>query len=372
MAIFEPQSMENAFNVAHYISELLFRHDCVVVPGFGGFVCTYAPARIHPAQHTFTPPGKQIVFNRHLQQNDGLLAQTIAAESSCSFDEAMAGISAFVSGISAQLANGRKAELHNIGTLSLDPEGNISFESYPEINYLVDSFGLGSFQSLPILREAVVEKRKPAEKIDRPAVEKETVLQPEIIRPVASRTRRVLITSAIVVPVLAAAFWLTTQTTNGLASFSIFGKKEPSKYQPVKWFRSGSPVKLQSGLEPDANGIAKVSLADNAPPIIVDIHKIIPDSLMVAKMQGNVHAKYAPATSAGGNYNVIGGAFGVKENADKFCKQLEAKGYRPIYLDQVRSKLTHIALASFKTREEAEAFLETIRMDIPNAWILKK
>lgn len=362
--------MENAINVAHYISELLFRHDCVVVPGFGGFVCTYAPARIHPAQHTFTPPGKQIVFNKHLQQNDGLLAQTIAAEHACSFDEAMSGIAAFVVSVNAQLKSGKKAELHNIGTLSLDPEGNTSFESYPEINYLVDSFGLGSFQSLPILRETVVEKRKPVEKIDRPAEEKSSPLQPEV-RPVRRRSRGVLVASAILVPVLAAALWFTTQNVDGLASLGFFGKKEPSKYQPIKWFRSGEPVKLQSGLEPDANGIAQIRLAENAPPIIVDIHKIVPDSLMVAKMQGN--HKFSPlASTSTGHYHVIGGAFAVQENADNFSRELAQKGYKPVYLEQVRSKLTHIALASFNTKEEAAAFLQKIRIDIPNAWILKK
>src|SRR5665213_3801442 len=127
--------VENEINVAHYLSELLFHHNCVVVPGFGAFVSTYASAKIHPAQHTFTPPSKQIVFNKHLQQNDGLLAQTIANEIQCSFDVAMKSVSKFSDEINAQLKAGKKVELHNLGTLSLDPEKNISFETFPEINY---------------------------------------------------------------------------------------------------------------------------------------------------------------------------------------------------------------------------------------------
>src|ERR1041385_4541400 len=163
--------MENNPNVAHYVSELLFRHDCVVVPGFGAFVSTYAPAKIHPAQHTFTPPSKQIVFNKHLQQNDGLLAQTIANEIQCAFDLAMSGISKFVSSTNSQLKSGKKIELHNLGTLSLDPEKNIVFETYPEINYLIDSFGLASFQSMPIVRDTERETRKPIVREDRPTAE---------------------------------------------------------------------------------------------------------------------------------------------------------------------------------------------------------
>ena len=53
-----------------HINELLYNHDCVIVPEFGGFVTNYASAKIHPVQHTFTPPSKNIVFNKNLKNND--------------------------------------------------------------------------------------------------------------------------------------------------------------------------------------------------------------------------------------------------------------------------------------------------------------
>jgi hypothetical protein len=355
--------MENDLNTAHYISELLFRHDCVIVPGFGGFVSTYSPARVHPAQHTFTPPSKQIVFNKHLQQNDGLLAQAISTAVSCTFDEAMSGIAKFVEEINSKLKVGKKVELHNLGTLSLDPEKNISFESFPEINFLVDSFGLASFQSMPIIRETITEKRKPLERIDRAVAD-------EIIetKPVRNRTRRVLVTSAILTPVLVAAFWLSTQTTNGFAGFNFFGKKEVSKFQPVKWFAgSGSDtLKMISELKTDANGIARISLTKNAPEIIVDIHKVVPDSTIVAKTRMNLNSY------SGQRYYIIGGCFEMQENVDRFIKSLKEKGYNPQVIDQVRSHLTHIGIASFNSKEEAVQYLSKISADIPGAWILKK
>lgn len=362
--------MENAINVAHYISELLFRHDCVTVPGFGAFVCTYAPARIHPAQHTFTPPGKQIVFNKHLQQNDGLLAQNIASEHGCSFDEAMSGIQAFAHTIQSQLKAGKKAELHNIGTLSLDPEGNIVFESYPEINYLIDSFGLASFQSMPVLREPAVEKRKPVEKIDRPLAEERPETIP--VKPVTGRRiRRVLVTAAIAVPLLVAGFWFTAQNTDGLAGFGLFGKKESPHYQPIKWLRAGDAEKIPEPLHANSEGIAYLKLADNAPPVIVDIHKPEIDCTMVAK-RVNSKSVYTPSKKTGNKFFIIAGAFSVPENAERFRRQLEEKGYDARLLDQVRSQLMHIGLASFDSKEDAEAFLRQVRADVPEAWILKK
>ncbi|MEO5643946.1 MAG: SPOR domain-containing protein [Bacteroidia bacterium] len=357
--------MENTVNVAHYISELLFQHDCVVVPAFGAFVSTYAPARVHPAQHTFTPPSKQIVFNKHLQQNDGLLAQTIASSVPCSFDEAMAGISVFVNGVNANLKSGKKVELHNLGMLTLDPEKNIGFETFPEINFLVDSFGLSSFQSMPVLREGVVEKRKPVEKVDRPiAVE----LPPS--KPVRRRARNMLITSAVAIPVIVAAVWFTSQNTNGLASLDLFGKKEASKFQPVKYFTEnpGDTLRTITELKTDPNGIATISLAPNAPPIIVDIHKVMPDTTRVADRTDQTFVPVAQ----GNKYYVIGGAFGVPENAERYMIQLKSKGYNPQIIGQVRSKLTHIGIASFNSKEEAMSFLNKIGNDVPGAWILKK
>jgi hypothetical protein len=360
--------MDNPVNVAHYISELLFRHDCVVVPGFGGFVSTYAPARIHPARHTFLPPGKQIVFNKHLQQNDGLLAQAIATETPCSFDEAMEGIRVFVDAVTVQLKEGKKSELHNLGTLSLDPEGNTSFESYPEINYLVDSFGLGSFQSMPILRETSAEKRKPVERVDRAAEEK---IPDTKTVPVRSRTRRAVVAAAITIPFLVAAVWFGAKNQNGLAGLGIFGKKEPTKYHFTERFKAGEKVMLATELKPDSNGIAQFTLAENAPPIIVDIHKVMPDSTMVARRQGkSIYVSQRVVSTT--RYFIVGGCFGVPENAERFTRQLRDKGYDPVVVEQYKSKLTHIGLASFSTKAEAEQFLTKVRNDIPNAWILKK
>jgi hypothetical protein len=358
--------MENSVNVAHYISELLFRHDCVVVPGFGAFVSTYASAKIHPAQHTFTPPSKQIVFNKHIQQNDGLLANAIATAVPCSFDEAMKSISGFVNELNNDLKAGKKTELHNLGTLSLDPEKNIAFEPFPEINFLVDSFGLSSFQSMPVIHEAIVEKKKIIEKpVDRPVAEELAES-----KPIRRRRRTTLITSAIAIPAIVAAVWFTSQNSDNVASFWPFGKKEPSKFQPVKWFvkNPADTLRTITELKPGPDGIATVSIVPNAPPIIVDIHKVMPDTTRVADHTNHVYSQ----PYSGNKYYVIGGCFEMKENADRFIRSLKEKGYDPKVIDQVRSRLTHIGIASFNSKEEAVQFLAKISADVPGAWILKK
>ena len=78
--------------LANYISDLLYRYECVIVPEFGGFVTNKIGAKINESNDTFYPPSKQITFNSHLNINDGLLANYIASLENISFDEASKAI----------------------------------------------------------------------------------------------------------------------------------------------------------------------------------------------------------------------------------------------------------------------------------------
>ena len=65
-------------SVAHYISELLFLHDCVIIPEFGGFVGNNKSAVLNKNTNTIYPPSKEILFNKNLRINDGLLINHIS------------------------------------------------------------------------------------------------------------------------------------------------------------------------------------------------------------------------------------------------------------------------------------------------------
>ena len=65
--------------LSKYISDLLYRYECVIVPNFGGFVTNEISAKVNHFTHTFYAPSKQLTFNSHLQNNDGLLANYVAS-----------------------------------------------------------------------------------------------------------------------------------------------------------------------------------------------------------------------------------------------------------------------------------------------------
>ena len=149
-----------------HISDLLYDHDCVIVPQLGGFVANYASAKIHPTQHTFTPPSKNIVFNTNLKNNDGLLANHITQADNTAYPEALKYIHHFVDTTNAQLKKGEKVVIGDVGKLFLDVERNIQFEPDANSNHLLDAFGLASFQS-PAIKRDNIGKRIEKEFIDR-------------------------------------------------------------------------------------------------------------------------------------------------------------------------------------------------------------
>jgi hypothetical protein len=137
-------------DITAYIRELLFGHDCVIVPGFGGFIGNYTPARIDKKSGTFYPPVKQISFNRNLNHNDGLLAGRISGTSGISYGDARNMVEEFAGEIRRKLEKGEKVIFDHIGSFINNQEGNIQFEPDRSTNYYLDSYGLESFQLLPL------------------------------------------------------------------------------------------------------------------------------------------------------------------------------------------------------------------------------
>jgi cell division septation protein DedD len=75
--------------ITEHIERLLLRHDCVIIPGFGGFVLQSVPAVYIEDEHSFTPAGKEIVFNPTLMHNDGLLAESYMRKYTTDFKNAL-------------------------------------------------------------------------------------------------------------------------------------------------------------------------------------------------------------------------------------------------------------------------------------------
>ena len=128
--------------VAAYIKELLYTHECVIVPNLGGFVTNYKPAQISDDGKFIYPPTKQLGFNSKLIINDGLLINTILNNENTTYEQAKQKVDEFVKNVFLSIDNGKKYTIKNVGQLYFDNNLNLIFAPCEKENFNIDTFGL--------------------------------------------------------------------------------------------------------------------------------------------------------------------------------------------------------------------------------------
>lgn len=124
------------------VADLLFKHNCVIVPGLGGFVSNYSKAEFKEEYQTILPARKRIAFNEKLHENDGLLINHVAKTKGISYSEAEVEVNKFVEYASERIHHHKSFEFKNVGTFYYTRENNVVFVPYEGINMLTDSYGL--------------------------------------------------------------------------------------------------------------------------------------------------------------------------------------------------------------------------------------
>ncbi|MCE5174297.1 MAG: SPOR domain-containing protein [Bacteroidales bacterium] len=128
-----------------HIEKLLPDHDCVVVPGLGGFVQNEVPARFDAESDFFYPKGKEIGFNSRLTFNDGFLAQAYQESFDISFEESNLQIRQAVQEIKNKIDNGKYVSLGRIGVIWKNDKEQTQFRSENKNYFYPESYGLTSF-----------------------------------------------------------------------------------------------------------------------------------------------------------------------------------------------------------------------------------
>lgn len=342
------------------LHELLFCHDCVIVPQWGGFLTHYRSARLDEARKLVHPPAKDLSFNRHLVRNDGLLADHLAKREGIGFDVATARIDAEVAEWRTKLDKSGRLELPQIGIFYRDAEHNLQFDPDKKANYLKDAFGLRPVAAVP------VERAQPT-----PIVRK---VEPEVL-PEVTITRRAPLywaaAAAAVVLLGASAFWayqLGGQGNAQWSGFTFFDKAPARSYTPLT--RSElEPVTSTKGVEiPAGTGIVSVPLSVNdSVSLLVDLGAPMVE---VAVADSTAVVVKPVAAESTGRFHVVGGCFAQPENADKLLEELLAEGYPARRLAK-RGQLYPVVYGSYDTREDALRAMGSVRgKGARSAWLL--
>lgn len=129
-----------------HIEILLLDNDCVMVPGFGGFVAYHVDARYYEDESTFLPPLRTIGFNPQLGMNDSLLVQSYIEAYDMSYPEALKRIEGEVNELKSNLDNTGAYELNGVGVVSRNDEGHYIFEPCEAGLLTPDLYGLSSVE----------------------------------------------------------------------------------------------------------------------------------------------------------------------------------------------------------------------------------
>ena len=321
-------------DITAFIKELLFGHDCVIIPGFGGFIGNYTPARIDKSSNTFFPPVKQISFNRNLNHNDGLLVGKISESAKINYADARNLVEEFVNDINGRLSRGEKVVFENIGSFINNHEGNIQFEPDRNANYHLDSYGLASFQITPLdsydVRKRILKYK-----------DKEPVRQNSV--------RKILWRAAVIIPLLVAlvAVPLTTD---------IF----KTKVQRTSLNPLANIEFAENKQAVDKNKSADSLLDLSQSPVI---SKIAPTDSAVAVKEEMI----LPAEKV---YCIIAGSFKSENYADILLKKLEADGYSP-ELMKGPNDFVRVCVMRCSDLTKAAGTIDSISKKYPGAWVTR-
>ena len=138
-----------------HIEILLLSNDCVIVPGFGGFMAHHVDARYDEQENLFLPPQRTIGFNPQLTLNDSLLAQSYIEAYDISYPEALRRIEDEVRELRQHIECNGSYELYDLGIIRLNEYGKYEFEPCEAGILTPELYGLSSFIMKPIASSSV-------------------------------------------------------------------------------------------------------------------------------------------------------------------------------------------------------------------------
>tara|TARA_B100001027_G_scaffold96717_1_gene66389 strand:+ start:4069 stop:4950 length:882 start_codon:yes stop_codon:yes gene_type:complete len=139
----------------NHIYPLLKEYDCVVIPNFGSFVSRNISAKFSENHTQLLPPNKEIVFNKNLKENDGVLIKTISDLKNISYSESEKKINSWVKKINKKINSGKSISFQNIGLLR-KVDKNFIFEPNRNSIFLKSSYGLSAVDSLEVNSTKVI------------------------------------------------------------------------------------------------------------------------------------------------------------------------------------------------------------------------
>ena len=131
--------------IQRHIEILLLSHDCVILPGFGGFIAHHVDARYDADDRLFLPPYRTLGFNPQLTLNDSLLVQSYVEAYDMSYPDALRQIETEVDELKGILRSEGEYVMNGVGVLSVNCNGNYEFAPCESGILSPEKYGLSDY-----------------------------------------------------------------------------------------------------------------------------------------------------------------------------------------------------------------------------------
>ena len=358
--------------LAQHIETLLLENDCVIVPGFGGFVAHYSPATRVKEENIFLPPSRTIGFNPQLKLNDGVLVQSYMSAYDTSFADASRIVEKEVNEFIGLLHEEGKAHLDNIGEIQSNIYGNYEFVPY---DYKITTPSLYGLDSFEIHELSALQQKEKVLIPTYPEKEKKTF---EI-----SINRAYLRNAAAMIAAIVLFFAFSTPVENTDVQKNNYAQLLPSELfeQIEKQSVAITPVYVKNDAAQQAKKFSASSAStktSSAKKHTTDKAKTSkPIAVREVKVVKQETAAPAPAVKSQESANhpfhiIVAGGISLKD-AEAIATQLKSKGFADAKALNTDDKV-RVSISSFNNRDEATKQLLELRKNetYKNAWLLAK
>ena len=395
---------------AEIISRLLLRHNCVIIPEFGGFVARTSPSEIDTIRGVIYPPKKSILFNQQLIISDGLLISEYALKNQLSFTDSQEKIQQIISLWKEELQEGKVISIEKVGTLQLGENGALQFAQDRFFNLLLSSFGLGTVKFIPVVTEEkeTINEIISNEKESKTLLEKvEEEVDISIIEHPSVKRRSInwktALVAACLLPIAFYSYWIPVQTNafeSGVFAtqdFNPFAKTQESIYQQTV-ISTGSRLFEEKGLEeqlslldptvetfsyewdettfytiPLNKKVTATTTSEVIQPInipLVNQTTETPSSNVTIQPTTQSNSDISFAGIKSGKKYVIVGCFSEVTNAKNYVQELNSKGFNATFLDYSKG-LYRISIEESSTIDSLQQSIQKASSLGYNTWILK-
>lgn len=311
-----------------HIEFLLHTHNCVIVPNLGGFVVNTTSAT-RDGLSVFQTPSCELVFNRELSHNDGLLVESYMRTEGVTFEAASQKIDDAVKEIKNELRDNKSVDLGDLGSFKMTDNQRFVYLAKPFVR--PEYFGLSDASLKPIIQ------LQPKQQTMETAAESRKAVFKKI--GIGAAAAAVIAAIMLIFPIQDSKQQQTAQILSESGLFSNNTERNKSNTVDIPTTETDRTAKT-------SEVAVKTEQTEEIVDIVIDTPK----------------------------FYIVTGVYEVKKVADDMINLLKSEGFSDASILERNNRIDVFA-SSHTSREEAEQILKQLKQDFPNhkdAWVLKR